>query len=192
MSAIAAAVVGGVAAVGGGVLAYEGASKQADAAQNAANTQAGAANYATQLQNMEFNTQQQNQLPYLQAGYNALGQMQSPQFTSMPTQQQIMQYMDPSMQFQMQQGQAALEASAAARGQQFSGNTLKALNDYAQNFAQTGYQNAFNNYTTSQSNAFNRLASIAGTGQTAVGQLGQAGQNFANNAGQNAIGAGNA
>lgn len=190
MSAIAAAIGGG--ALIGGVTGLIGANMQSNAAQSASQTQAGASNYAANLQANEYQDQKEEIEPYLSAGYSALSQMQNPQFTQMPTQSQIMQYMDPSMQFQMQQGQAALEASAAARGQQFSGNTLQALNNYAQNYAQTGYQNAFNNYNTSQNTIFNRLSSLAGTGQTATGQAGQAGQNFANNAGQAAMGGANA
>jgi hypothetical protein len=201
MSCVAVAIGG--AAVIGGTVAYIDSKNQSAAAQNAANTQAAAAGNAANiqantaqsamgLQAQEYNQQVQAEQPYTQAGYSALSQLQNPQFTQQPTQSQIMQYADPSMQFQMQQGEAALQASAAARGQTFSGNTLEAISNYGQNTAQTGYQNAFNNYYTAQDTVYNRLAGVAGMGAQALGQTNQAGQNFSNNATATMTGSANA
>lgn len=50
----------------------------------------------------------------------------------------------------------------------------------------------FNAYNTGQGNTFNRLASLAGMGQTATGQLGQLGQSSAANIGNLLTGQGNA
>ncbi len=50
---------------------------------------------------------------------------------------------DPSYQFRFNQGQNALENSAAARGGLLSGNTGKALTDYGQNAASQEYANQF-------------------------------------------------
>lgn len=50
---------------------------------------------------------------------------------------------DPGYKFQLQQGQEALDKSLAARGQFFSGNALKASQDYAQNFASTAFNQAY-------------------------------------------------
>jgi hypothetical protein len=61
-----------------------------------------------------------------------------------------------------------------------SGNTQQGLNTFAQNYASNAYQNAFNNYNTNQTNIFNRLASIAGIGQTGVAQNSTSGQNAVN------------
>lgn len=94
---------------------------------------------------------------------------------------------DPGYQFRLGEGQKQIESSAAARGGLLSGAAAKALTKYNQNFASNEYQNAFNRFNTNQGNTFNRLASLAGVGQTATNQLQQAGQNFANNAGQAAI-----
>lgn len=89
--------------------------------------------------------------------------------------------MDPSYQFRLQQGQQSLAASAAARGLLGSGQNMKDINDYAQQSASQGYQQAFNNYTTNQTNLFNRLSSIAGIGQTATNQAGAAGMQTGSN-----------
>lgn len=51
-------------------------------------------------------------------------------------------YLDPSMNFSIKQGQAALERSAAARGGVLSGAALKDLTQYATGIASTNYNNA--------------------------------------------------
>lgn len=48
---------------------------------------------------------------------------------------------DPGYQFRLQQGQAALEASAAAKGSLNSGNTLQDILNYGQNYASNEFQN---------------------------------------------------
>lgn len=109
-----------------------------------------------------------------------------------PTLQQAEQ--QPGYQFQLQQGLQALQNSAAAQGGLLSGNTGEALNNYAQNAAQTDYGNVYNqslqnymtNYNTfqqNQANEYNRLASLAGLGQVSAQQLQGVGQNFANSSG---------
>lgn len=99
---------------------------------------------------------------------------------------------DPGYQFRMQQGQEALERSAAARGGLNSGGTLKAITEYGQNFASNEFQNAFNRFNSNQANRFNRLSALAGVGQTATNQLGQAAQSYGTNVGNIAVGNANA
>lgn len=103
---------------------------------------------------------------------------------------------DPGYQFRLKEGLNALEKSAAARGGLLSGGALKGITRYGQEAGSQEYQNAYNRYQSNQSNQFNRLASIAGIGQTANNALGQAGQNYANQAGyysmQNGANQGNA
>ncbi len=94
--------------------------------------------------------------------------------------------------FRMKEGQKAIERSAAARGGLQSGGFMKSLGRYGQDYASGEYQNAYNRFTNDQSNRFNKLAALAGVGQTANSQLANAGQNYANQAGQNAMGAANA
>lgn len=187
MSFIAVAI-GGSAALGLG-----GALISSSANSSAAQTQAAAAQQASQLQYSEFEQQQDNEQPWLQAGRGALSQMgamsaNAPSFTA----QDFANNQDPAYQFDLQQGQQAIQRSAAAGGGLQSGGTMKALSDYSQGQASNEYQNAYSRYMNNQNTQFNRLASIAGTGQTATGQLNQAGSAMAGQVGQNTMGAANA
>lgn len=93
----------------------------------------------------------------------------------------------PGYQFQLQQGEQAIDNGAAARGGLLSGNTLNAENAYGQGLAASNYQNtynnAFNTFNSNQANQYNRLASLAGVGQTAASQLNSSGQAAASNIG---------
>lgn len=182
----AAVAIGGAAVVGG----IGGAMISSHAAGDAAQKQSDAANYATDVQKQMYDQTRTDQQPWRQAGASALGQMQDPSFQHNFSASDFQA--DPGYQFRMQQGQQALERSAAAKGGLMNGGFAKALTDYGQNFASNEYQNAYNRFNNDQSNRFNRLATLAGVGQTANGAIGQAGQNFANNAGNNAMGAANA
>ena len=95
--------------------------------------------------------------------------------------------LDPSYQFRLQQGMRALENSAAARGLTGSGQNLADIQDYAQGLASTEYGNAWNRYQTEQTNLFNRLSSLAGTGQTATNTAGQAAQQAGQTIGSNTM-----
>jgi len=153
------------------------------AARSAANTQANASNNATAATLGMFNTINQQQAPWRQAGANALGtigQMQ-PYFNHQFDANDLKTNLAPNYDFMLKQG---LGATSNAMNLQtgWSGNTLKGINDYAQNYAGNAYQNAFNNYTANQSNIFNRLASIAGLGQQANTSTAQAGTSAAQTA----------
>jgi hypothetical protein len=115
--------------------------------------------------------------PYLDAGSTAEGQLsQGLQpggvFNSNPSATDILSQ-DPGYQFRLQQGQQALERSAAAKGGATSGGALKALTQYGQDYGSAEYNNAFQRYNTTQGNLFNRLQSVAQGGlsasQTGVG-----------------------
>lgn len=82
-------------------------------------------------------------------------------------------YKSPGYDFRFDEGQRAIERSAAARGGLMSGGMGRELTRYGQGFA----SGEFNNYA-------NRLASLAGIGQTAVGQSGQLGSAAAGQVGQ--------
>jgi len=105
------------------------------------------------------------------------------QFTA-PTQSQAQQ--DPGYQFALNEGEKAVQAGASANGSLLTGGTLNAENEYAQGLANTTYNNVYNralqtyntNYNTwanSQANQFNRLAALAGMGQTTAATLGSQG-----------------
>ena len=99
---------------------------------------------------------------------------------------------DPGTQFRIEMANKALERSAAAKGNLMSGGTLKALAGYNQDMASQEYQSAYGRWKQNQDTTYNRLASLAGLGQTSVQATGQAGQNYANQYGQNIMGAANA
>jgi hypothetical protein len=99
----------------------------------------------------------------------------------------------PGYQFMLGQGEKAIQQSAAAQGNLLTGGVAKDLNNYAQNFADQYYQQAYNNllnqyqmnyniFNQNQSNLFNRLSAISGVGQTSTSQLANAGANYANQA----------
>lgn len=110
---------------------------------------------------------------------------------------------DPGHQFRMDQGQQALERSAAARGGLLSGAALKDTARFSQGLASQEYQSAFDRFNTNRTQKMNPLLSLSGSGQVASTNAGSAGQQFANSsgnilgqlanaAGQNITGAGNA
>ena len=99
---------------------------------------------------------------------------------------------DPGYKFRLDQGSQALERSAAARGGLLSGGHLKDLTDYQQGVASQEYGNAYNRFNNDQSSRFNRLAALAGIGQTSNNTMASIGANTASNIGSNLVGAGNA
>jgi hypothetical protein len=109
----------------------------------------------------------------------------------------------PGYQFQLQQGEQAMQRSAAAQGDLLTGGTMKDLNDYAQGVASENYQQVYNNalqqyqqayniFQNNQNTAYNRLAAMSGTGQTAAAQLGSAGAEAANTNASTNLGAASA
>src|SRR5208282_3603773 len=198
-------LIGGAISGGSSLLAGQ---TQANAANNAANLQYNLGEQSLAFQKQQYAQQQQNLAPWLQAGGQALGQLGTglglgpggtgtgplnapftQQFNA-PTAAQAAQY--PGYQFQLQQGQNAIQNSAAARGGLVSGNAATALNNYSQQAGQSDYNNvynqamqqylnSFNIYNTNQTNQYNRLASLAGVGQNAATTLGQQGQAAAGN-----------
>ncbi len=150
--------------------------------------QQAAAGQADQTLQNQYNQQQQLNQPYYQAGTSALSQMQNPNFQQNFTLAQFQQ--DPGYQFQMQQGQQAIQRAAAAGG--VGGGTLKDLQSYSQGLANNDYQQAFNNYQTQQNNQFGRLGTLAGMGQQAAGQDQASSMNYGNQVAQTQMGLGNA
>lgn len=99
---------------------------------------------------------------------------------------------DPGYAFRQEEGMRGLERSAAARGGLFSGRAMKDTLRFGQGLAAQEYGSAFDRFNVGQANKFNRLASIAGIGQTAANQTGAAARTFGSQVGENIIGAGNA
>ena len=82
---------------------------------------------------------------------------------------------DPGFEFRLQEGTKALERSAAARGQSFSGGTLKSLTRYSQGVASDEFGRAYNRFQENRATRYNFLAGLSGTGQTSAAQLGDIG-----------------
>lgn len=92
----------------------------------------------------------------------------------------------------LDQGTKALSNMAASRGSLNSGATMKALTRFGTDY--TGNQAAASQarYVGDQTNLYNRLAGVAGTGQTAATNSAQMGQNTANTIGGMMTAQGNA
>jgi len=181
MSWVAAAVVGG--AIISGSMAQKGAKTQADAMRQSA-----------ELQKQMFDVQNAQQAPYREQGYAALKDIAGikPYLTHQYGAEDFQQGMDPGYAFRLQQGQMANQRAANLGGGLIGGNALRGMQDYTQGQASQEYQNAFNRYQTQRGNIYNSLASIAGLGQTSLGQTGQLAGTTAQGVGGAIAGAGSA
>ena len=205
--AMLAGALGGAAIQG--IFGMQAGKAQANAAKYAAGLQYNLGEQQLGQNQAQFNTTQQNIAPWLQAGkqsINTLANILNPgpggllapfseQFQA-PTAAQAAQ--TPGYQFALEQGQNAIENSAAARGGLLSTGAAKTLDQYSQglasqtyadtyNRALAEYQQNYNIFQGNQTNQFNRLASLSGIGQQAAtnlgGQSNQASQIGANIAG---------
>ena len=106
---------------------------------------------------------------------------------------------DPGYAFRLQQGQQALEASAAARGGLNSTGTGKQLIDYGQNYASGEYGNVYNRalgeyqqryqtFLNNQNNLYSRLMGIGSTGLQAAGTQASADTALSGQYGQTELG----
>lgn len=89
--------------------------------------------------------------------------------------QDLKNNLDPGYAFRQKMAMKAIENSAAARGLTGSGQNLVDIANYNQDAASQEYSNAFNRYKQNQGDMWNRLASLAGTGQSSTQQVGNAG-----------------
>ena len=144
----------------------------------ALNAQRRGMDQATQVQREMYDQQRQDFAPWRETGVGAMGQLNDNKF--MQNWQQ-----DPGYQFRLQQGQKALEQSAAARGGLNSGATLKALTRYGQDFGANEYQNVYNR-------EYGRLSQLAGLGQASTAGSAAAAGNFGQSMANNYTGMANA
>ena len=173
-----------------------GAESASDAASTAAQASGAASAASIAEQRRQYDQNRADQAPYLAAGTGAVNRLAAGvgyggEFGSTrPFDFQYDQNADPGTAFRMSEGIKALDRSAAARGGLLSGATLKGVQRYGQELGSQEYNNAFNRYVTGfnantgERNAlYNRLAGVAGTGQTTAGQLASQGANMASNIG---------
>lgn len=96
------------------------------------------------------------------------------------------------LQFGLDEGAKAINNRAGAGGSFLSGATLKALTRFGSDYGTTKAAGAYDRFTGDQTSQYNRLAGIAGTGQTAANQLGSANNAYAARAGDYLTQGGNA
>jgi hypothetical protein len=177
--------------VGVGVASVVGGALSSNAIGNAADGQNDASRYATDEQRRQFDLTREDWRPYRETGQQALQDMAGLRnFDPTPDAASVMR--EPGYQFGLQQGRNALEGSAAAGGGLYSGQALKELMQYGNDYGTTKFDSAFNRSQTAFGNRWNRLAGLAGVGQTANQQTTAAGQNYANSVGNIAMGNANA
>lgn len=164
MDPVTGAIIGGSSLLGG----LFGSSK----AKKAAKAQAAAQQAAINEQRRQYDTTRADFAPWRQAGTNALAQLANPSQNFMAS---------PDLEFRRSQGMEGIGNSFAARGGAFSGNALRALNEYNSNLA----SGEFGNW-------WNRQAGLAGVGQAATGNTASFGQATANNVGNLLAGQGDA
>ena len=186
----------------------------ASSANRAAQTQADAAGQSAAMQKQMFDIQNAQQAPYRQSGYNALNQIGalgsgtygiydktgnvtgqgtgSGYLTQQFGPEQFAAGMDPGYAFRLQQGQMANKNMSNQAGGMIGGNALKGLQDYTQGQASQEYGNAFNRFQTQRGNIYNTLASMAGLGQTSLGQTSALSGQTAQGMGSAIAGAGSA
>jgi len=99
---------------------------------------------------------------------------------------------DPGYQFRLSQGTGAIENSAAAKGMQLSGATLKDLMKFGQDFASGEFNQAFQRDQATKNQLFSMLTGATGIGTGATNTAVGAGQTNATNIGNTLTGIGNA
>lgn len=148
--------------------AYSASENQKDAAKKAGEASQNATDASIAEQQREFDQEQQNLQPWLTQGTAAENQLAAIMGLNGAAPDYSAFYNSPDYQFALQQGQQALDRGAAARGSLYSGGHEADTLAFGQGLA----AQQFGNY-------YNRLASLAGNGQTTATQLGNAGMNMA-------------
>lgn len=150
----------------------------AKAAEKAGNLQADSSKYAADISQKQFEQTRKDQMPWLEAGRDALGDLsnrigKNTQFDDKwggriedaYTNGQLTGGLDPnnfqtdpSYQFRKQEGMDGIQSSAAAGGGLLSGAALKSLNNYNSNLASQEYGNAWQRDQTEKQNLMSTLS----------------------------------
>lgn len=177
-TAAALAIGAGVSGVAGMASANKAAKAQTEAAEKSADTSLAAAKYQADLalqgqresiaaQNAALERQIALTEPLRTSGLNALAEMQSladegfnpTGFTA-----------DPGYQFQLSEGQSALDALSASRGISRSGAAMKDALRFSQGLADQEYSDWYAREANEYANQYNMLAGIANIGSGAQAQ----------------------
>lgn len=168
-----AAILGSAALGAAGSIASSSAQKSA--AKSAANASQAATDQSIAEQRRQFDIAQQNQAPWLQAGRQSVGHyanllgLNGPEASANAL---AVFEASPDYQYRMNESMRALTARNSALGIQDSGAAQRSALLQAGNLA----SGEFNNYA-------NRLASLAGVGQTAAQNTAALGSQMAGNIG---------
>lgn len=156
------------AVVVGGILQSKSAGDAADS--QAEGTAAGIAEQRRQFDLNRTDAQQTRDdfKPYREAGVRSLGSLES-DINKALTPAEVMA--EPGYQFGLTQGQQGLDRKFSAAGGRVSGAALKAATRYATDYAASGYGAAYQR----KQDRLNRLAAIAGIGQTSTASSGMNG-----------------
>lgn len=178
MSWTAVIVAGG--AIGGGLIS-------ANASRKAAGGQDAASEAAIAEQRRQFDLNRSDLAPWRTAGTGAIGQLSNLTGTGGALNKRftVQDFLDDpvtklSFQTGLDRGTQALDRMAGARGSRNSGAQLKALTQFGTDYGGTKAGESYGRFYGDQDRQFNRLAAIAGVGQTATNAGVTAGSNSAN------------
>lgn len=200
----AGGLLGGLGSLAGPAAAVVGGAVTAGAAKDAADAQAKAGTESNALLKYIYDDQKAQNKPFYDTGVKGINRMadvmglsgnKSADGYGSLTRRFDMQtdYIeDPGYKFRLSEGNKALDRAAAAKGSYFSGRAAKDLTRFAEDSASQEFGNAYDRWDRGNTTTFNRLASVAGVGQTAAGQTQAAGSNYGNQAAANITGIGNA
>lgn len=160
-----AAAIGGSGLLAAGASIY-GSTKQADAAKNAA-----------ALQQSQMATNSANAQPFISGGQGANNLLQSfyglnGTSPALGTSALSAFSQSPDYQFALNQGTAALDNSAAAKGGMISGNQIQAQTQYGQGLATQNLQNYLKQLTTMSGQGISAAGNVAGVNQTGANNAG--------------------
>jgi hypothetical protein len=144
-----------------------GGYKDREALEEAAGLQSDATRAALEAQSLASAEAIERQRPYTELGAHAAGELKGRlsdnallrNFTGEDLAN------EPGYQFELQEGNQAIDRAAGARGGRYSGGTLKALQRYGQGLAQQNYGEAFNRDNVSKTRQYNMLGGSVDAGQ---------------------------
>ena len=180
LAAVAAPIVGNIVgqAIGGNTAAEgqrQGAGQQVTGLQNAATAlNTGFTNAGPYLTNA-YNTASSSYSPYTATGSaasTALSDLINNGYaTHQFTTQDLLNGLAPNYDFLKNQLTGTTNAASNSLGGMLNGNALQGLQSNVSNYANSAYQNAFNNYQTQRNNIFGNLQPVANMGVGATNNL---------------------
>ena len=208
MDPFAIAALGGAAASGLSGIMGAGAARQAGAAQSQASMlsaiiQAQQAQQAQAMQQKMYEESVARMEPFRQGGVAATNRMQelygiggnqgAAGYGSYAQPFSMADYQaDPGYAFRVQQGQQAIDRSAAANAGLQSGAALKAASRFGQEMGSQEYGNAYNRFLQQRELQLRALQGLASPGASMASQTGQLGVQTGANIANTMLGAGQA